>query len=119
MRWLWRTRTFTREQVRGFRTDPDWLVPERLWLQLSDGTKVPTPVRRRCATAYRVGDGGTVLAYELRGVPRRSQALDSMCSSLRAGPGQFRSPYSPGLQHPTRPTAAAEEAAGQPRCNCG
>ncbi|GAB3189396.1 hypothetical protein FHX75_111229 [Micromonospora palomenae] len=64
VRWLWRTRTLTREQVCGFRTKPDWLVPERLWLQLCDGTMVRTPVRRRCATAYRVHDGGTVLAHE-------------------------------------------------------
>lgn len=64
VRWLWRTRTVRWEQVRGFHTGPDWLVPERLWLQLSDGTKVRTPVRRRCATAYRLRDGGTVLAPE-------------------------------------------------------
>ncbi len=64
VRWLWRTHTVVWEQVRGFHSGPDWLVPERLWLQLCDGTKVRTPVRRRRATAYRLRDGGTVLASE-------------------------------------------------------
>lgn len=64
VRWLWRTRTVVWEQVRGFHSGPDWMVPERLWLQLRDGTEVRTPVRRRRATVYRLSDGGTVLASE-------------------------------------------------------
>ncbi|WP_230688956.1 PH domain-containing protein [Micromonospora sp. WMMD558] len=64
VRWLWRTRTVPWEQIRGFHSGPDWLVPERLWLRLRDGTKVRTPVRRRRTTVYRLRDGGTALASE-------------------------------------------------------
>ncbi|MFD6771235.1 hypothetical protein ACFWC6_34040, partial [Micromonospora chalcea] len=38
--------------------------PERLWLQLCDGTQVRTPVRRRRAGVNRLRDGGTVPASE-------------------------------------------------------
>ncbi|WP_080636844.1 hypothetical protein [Salinispora vitiensis] len=64
VRWLWRTRTVAWGQVRGFYSAPDWLVPERLWLQLCDGTKVRTPVRRRHAIVNRLRDGGTDLASD-------------------------------------------------------
>ncbi|MBP1782069.1 hypothetical protein J3R08_001919 [Micromonospora sp. HB375] len=79
VRWLWRTRTIVWEQVRGFHSGPDWLVQERLWLQLCDGTKVRTPVRRRRAGVNRLRDGGTVLASE------RYEELLADLASWKAG----------------------------------
>ncbi|MDG4818335.1 PH domain-containing protein [Micromonospora sp. WMMD956] len=62
VRWLWATRTVPWERVDGFRTGSDWLVADRLWIALGDGTELRTPVRRRTPEPVTLRDGGTALA---------------------------------------------------------
>lgn len=63
IRWVHRTRTFTWDWVLRFYTAPDILVPGRLWIELTDGTRVRTPIQRvryvLLGSALR--DGGTWL----------------------------------------------------------
>jgi hypothetical protein len=76
LRWLLHTRTFAWAQIRAFETDRDILVPARLWIALSDGTRARTPVQRvqRLLFGSHVSDGGTWL---------RPQAYDRTLWILR------------------------------------
>ncbi len=79
-RWLLRTRTIPWSQVSRFRTAPDFLVRERLWIVLVDGRMVRTPVQRASGVfGSALSDGGTWL----RG-SRYNTLLDSLTSEVRS-----------------------------------
>ncbi|MFC0527177.1 hypothetical protein [Phytohabitans kaempferiae] len=46
IRWLLRTRTFGWNQVQRFHTARDILAPARLWIELTDGSQIRTPIQR-------------------------------------------------------------------------
>lgn len=71
LRWLFRTRTVRWDQVKRFYTAGDILVPRRLWIELSDGTRVRTPVQRVRHPLFgtMLSDGGTLLN------PKRCESL--------------------------------------------
>jgi hypothetical protein len=64
LRWLLRTRTLRWDQVREFYTARDGVISQRLWIELSDGTRVRTPVQRARYPTFgpmRRGDSGSLL----------------------------------------------------------
>jgi hypothetical protein len=63
VRWLYRTRTFSWDRVRRFHTARDILAPARLWIELTDGTRVRTPIQRvrNMLLGSPLSDGGTWL----------------------------------------------------------
>jgi hypothetical protein len=71
VRWVHRTRTFTWNRVRRFHTARDILAPGRLWIELTDGIQVRTPVQRvrNMVLGSALSDGGTWLT------PGRYEAL--------------------------------------------
>lgn len=71
VRWLLRTRTFGWNQVGRFHTARDILVPGRLWIELTDGIQVRTPIQYvgRMFLGSMRADGGTWLT------PDRYEAL--------------------------------------------
>lgn len=81
VRWLVKTHTVRWHDVNGFRFRPDLLAVDRLWIDLSDGRHIRTPVQRvhRLTYGSRVSDGGTWLLYDacdelLRALEHRLQA---------------------------------------------
>ncbi|WP_246608043.1 hypothetical protein [Paractinoplanes toevensis] len=80
VRWLLRTRTIPWSRVSRFRTAPDVLVRERLWIVLIDGRMVRTPVQRASGVFGSVlSDGGTWL----RG-SRYDTLLDALTGEMRS-----------------------------------
>ncbi|GIF22738.1 hypothetical protein BJ973_000903 [Actinoplanes tereljensis] len=79
-RWLLRTRTVPWSQVSRFRTAPDFLVRERLWIVLVDDRMVRTPVQHAAGVfGSALNDGGTRL-----GGSRYYTLLDSLADEMRA-----------------------------------
>jgi len=70
-RWLFRTRTFGWDQVERFHTARDILAPGRLWIELTDGIHVRTPIQRvrHLLPGAALADGGAWLK------PDRYEAL--------------------------------------------
>lgn len=71
VRWLHRTRTFSWNRVERFHTARDILAPGRLWIELTDGIQVRTPIQRvrHLVLGSPLSDGGTWLT------PDRYEAL--------------------------------------------
>jgi hypothetical protein len=71
IRWIHRTRTFGWGQVERFYTARDILAPARLWIELTDGSQVRTPIQRvrHMLLGSPLADGGPWLT------PDRYEAL--------------------------------------------
>jgi hypothetical protein len=84
VRWLLRTRTMDWNEIDGFRFGLDVMVVNRLWIDLTDGRRIRTPVQRGPRLRYVSGlnDGGTKLSYDA--AERLLHRLDQELGTRRA-----------------------------------
>jgi Bacterial PH domain len=97
VRWLLQTRTVPWEQVKDFSTGQNVRDPGRLWVELADGGRMRTPVRRfEGFFMSTVRDGGSRL---------RRQAYDDLLRTLNHELRAARARASKGAAPPPSPTS--------------